>query len=67
MRGESQHRRGRHDLAGDGGWTGGTPFPFIQGADCCGRVAAVGADRVIESNEDLVGLVGENAVNVVID
>lgn len=25
-----------------GGWTGATPFPLIQGADCCGRVAAVG-------------------------
>ncbi|MDJ0322675.1 zinc-binding dehydrogenase [Cryobacterium sp. PH31-AA6] len=27
----------------DGGWNGATPFPLIQGADCCGRVAAVGA------------------------
>lgn len=27
----------------DGGWNGPTPFPLIQGADCCGRVAAVGA------------------------
>ena len=26
----------------DGGWTGATPFPLIQGADCCGRVVAVG-------------------------
>lgn len=26
----------------DGGWTGSTPFPLIQGADCCGRVVAVG-------------------------
>jgi NADPH:quinone reductase-like Zn-dependent oxidoreductase len=25
-----------------GGWTGATPFPLIQGADCCGRVVAVG-------------------------
>ena len=25
----------------DGGWNEGTPFPFIQGADCCGRVVAV--------------------------
>ncbi len=25
----------------DGGWNEGTPFPFIQGTDCCGRVAAV--------------------------
>ncbi|GAA1210624.1 zinc-binding dehydrogenase [Rhodoglobus aureus] len=33
----------------DGGWNGATPFPLIQGADCCGRVVAVGAgvDRSI--------------------
>ena len=27
----------------DGGWNQATPFPFIQGTDCCGRVVAVGA------------------------
>jgi NADPH:quinone reductase-like Zn-dependent oxidoreductase len=27
----------------DGGWNAATPFPLIQGADCCGRVAAVGS------------------------
>lgn len=26
----------------DGGWSGATPFPLIQGTDCCGRVVAVG-------------------------
>ncbi|TFD74693.1 alcohol dehydrogenase [Cryobacterium psychrophilum] len=26
----------------DGGWNGATPFPLIQGTDCCGRVVAVG-------------------------
>ncbi len=26
----------------DGGWNAATPFPLIQGTDCCGRVAAVG-------------------------
>ena len=26
----------------DGGWNAPTPFPFIQGTDCCGRVVAVG-------------------------
>jgi NADPH:quinone reductase-like Zn-dependent oxidoreductase len=26
---------------GDGGWNEATPFPFIQGTDCCGRVVAV--------------------------
>ena len=25
----------------DGGWNEATPFPFIQGTDCCGRVTAV--------------------------
>lgn len=33
---------------GDGGWNEATPFPFIQGTDCCGRVAAV-AQGVSES------------------
>jgi NADPH:quinone reductase-like Zn-dependent oxidoreductase len=26
----------------DGGWNAATPFPLIQGADCCGRIVAVG-------------------------
>ncbi len=26
----------------DGGWNGATPFPLIQGVDCCGQVASVG-------------------------
>ncbi len=26
----------------DGGWNEATPFPFIQGTDCCGRAVAVG-------------------------
>ena len=28
----------------DGGWNNATPFPFIQGTDCCGVVVAVGSD-----------------------
>ena len=28
--------------AADGGWNGASPFPFIQGTDCCGIVAALG-------------------------
>src|SRR6185295_20409066 len=29
---------------GDSGWTGlGLSFPRIQGADCCGRIVAVGS------------------------
>ena len=29
---------------GDGGWNKATPFPFIQGTDCCGKVVATGPD-----------------------
>jgi NADPH:quinone reductase-like Zn-dependent oxidoreductase len=36
----------------DGGWSAPTPFPFIQGTDCCGRVVGagrgVGADCIGE-------------------
>jgi NADPH:quinone reductase-like Zn-dependent oxidoreductase len=28
----------------DGGWNEATPFPFIQGTDCCGEVVAQGDD-----------------------
>jgi NADPH:quinone reductase-like Zn-dependent oxidoreductase len=28
----------------DGGWNAATPFPFIQGTDCCGRVVEVAPD-----------------------
>jgi NADPH:quinone reductase-like Zn-dependent oxidoreductase len=35
----------------DGGWNAATPFPFIQGTDCCGRVVAVAAG----SDASLVG------------
>ena len=35
----------------DGGWNEATPFPLIQGTDCCGRVVAVGDD----ANRDLMG------------
>ena len=28
----------------DGGWNETTPFPFIQGTDCCGEVVAAAAD-----------------------
>ncbi|MBN2751650.1 MAG: zinc-binding dehydrogenase [Rhodospirillaceae bacterium] len=35
----------------DGGWNAATPFPLIQGTDCCGRVVAV-------ASEDDAALVG---------
>jgi len=28
----------------DGGWNSATPFPFIQGTDCCGKVVSAGAN-----------------------
>jgi NADPH:quinone reductase-like Zn-dependent oxidoreductase len=36
----------------DGGWNEATPFPFIQGTDCCGRVVAVAR----REDETLVGV-----------
>jgi len=36
---------------GDGGWNEATPFPFIQGTDCCGRVVAVAS----EGDQSLMG------------
>ena len=40
----------------DGGWNEATPFPFIQGTDCCGRVVAVGpgADAALIGRRALV-------------
>jgi len=37
---DSQERQAEQKA--DGGWSAATPFPFVQGADCCGRVVAVG-------------------------
>ena len=31
----------------DGGWNEATPFPFIQGTDCCGRVVEAGNGTLI--------------------
>ncbi|MGB3771115.1 MAG: zinc-binding dehydrogenase [Rhodococcus sp. (in: high G+C Gram-positive bacteria)] len=36
---------------GDGGWNQSTPFPLIQGADCCGRAVAAG----LHADESIVG------------
>jgi NADPH:quinone reductase-like Zn-dependent oxidoreductase len=35
----------------DGGWNAATPFPFIQGTDCCGIVTEVG----LPANRHLLG------------
>ncbi|SMC86213.1 NADPH:quinone reductase [Desulfocicer vacuolatum DSM 3385] len=41
---------------GDGGWNEATPFPFIQGTDCCGRVISVpaGYDKTLVGSRVLV-------------
>ena len=33
------------DKQGDGGWAGETPFPLIQGTDCCGLVVGCANDQ----------------------
>ena len=33
---------GAAEQKSDGGWNRATPFPFIQGTDCCGRVVETG-------------------------
>ncbi|MBA3910958.1 MAG: alcohol dehydrogenase [Rhodobacter sp.] len=40
----------------DGGWNAATPFPFIQGTDCCGIVTEVGlaANRLLLGRRVLV-------------
>ena len=43
--------RGRSDAGAGGGWSAPTPFPLIQGTDCCGRVVAVGRG----GDEGLIG------------
>ena len=37
----------------DGGWNESTPFPIIQGTDCCGRVVALGGGE--DNGDDLLG------------
>lgn len=41
---------------GDGDWNKATPFPLVQGTDCCGRVVALapGVDENLKSSRVLV-------------
>lgn len=39
----AEDQTGAEDRSADGGWNEATPFPFIQGTDCCGRVVAFGS------------------------
>ena len=45
-RGTEQFADSKRDAAelADGGWNAATPFPFIQGTDCCGEVVAMADD-----------------------
>lgn len=47
---EKQETEARHKA--DGGWNEATPFPFIQGTDCCGRVVSVGPG----GDESVIGM-----------
>lgn len=38
----AENLSGQASTRPDGGWNTATPFPLIQGADCCGRIVAVG-------------------------
>lgn len=38
----SQAQEIRAEQKADGGWNAATPFPFIQGTDCCGHVVEAG-------------------------
>ena len=36
----------------DGGWNAATPFPIIQGTDCCGCVVGLGGDADADADAD---------------
>jgi NADPH:quinone reductase-like Zn-dependent oxidoreductase len=42
--GTASAQPGPEPAASPMGWNGATPFPLIQGADCCGRVVAMAPD-----------------------
>ena len=46
-----ENQEGERKDIDDGGWNEKTPFPFIQGTDCCGEVVDVFDDR----NKSLLG------------
>lgn len=50
-RATAEHQEAHAEQKSDGGWSEATPFPLIQGTDCCGRVVRTG-DGVAQ---DLVG------------
>lgn len=52
----AQLQETRAEQKSDGGWNAATPFPLIQGTDCCGRVVALGdgADPALMGRRALV-------------
>jgi NADPH:quinone reductase-like Zn-dependent oxidoreductase len=52
----AQYQEQRETQHTDGGWNEATPFPFIQGTDCCGRVVKVadGGDTSVIGKRVLV-------------
>ena len=52
----SSDQQREEEQKADGGWNKATPFPFIQGTDCCGRVEALGPG--VEG----VGLIGKRVL-----
>ncbi|MEM9433170.1 MAG: alcohol dehydrogenase family protein [Pseudomonadota bacterium] len=40
----AEHQNAHGESKSDGGWNASTPFPLIQGTDCCGRLVSVGPD-----------------------
>jgi len=47
----SQNQEKQSTQKADSGWNKATPFPFIQGTDCCGRVVEVDS----KCNDSLIG------------
>lgn len=47
----ADHQEAHGEQKTDGGWNKATPFPLIQGTDCCGRVVQAGEGV----SEDLIG------------
>jgi NADPH:quinone reductase-like Zn-dependent oxidoreductase len=44
------------------GWNGATPFPLIQGADCCGRVVALAPDVAAKAPGSGLSLLGQRVL-----
>jgi alcohol dehydrogenase len=52
----AKSREGALPLKSDGGWNSETPFPFIQGTDCCGLIQEIGkdADRTLVNKRVII-------------